>query len=298
MMSDDGEHTCMVAQALCEAGGDIERFRESLARRMRWWLLGLPAGIGGATLRATLKLWLGISPRKSGMFSAGNGPAMRSAVLGAAMDDLEDLREFVQASTLITHSDPKAFHGAMTIAIAARCSAANESSDIFFERLCTALAADGAGELLDLIRGALTSAVANGTTIGFAESIGCAKGVSGYIYRSVPVAIHAWLKHPTSYADAVADAITCGGDTDTVAAIVGGIVGARSGVDGIPIAWRDGLFEWPRTQAWIETLANAVAASRTNPIAPPRVGPTVLLRNLLFALIVFAHIGRRALPPY
>ena len=89
MVSDDTEHTCLVAQALCAAPTDADRFARHLARGLRWWLLGLPAGIGSATLRATLKLWLGFPPARSGVFSAGNGPAMRSAILGAAMDDLE-----------------------------------------------------------------------------------------------------------------------------------------------------------------------------------------------------------------
>jgi ADP-ribosylglycohydrolase len=33
-----------------------------------------------ATARSILKLWLGFSPQKSGVFSAGNGPAMREWV--------------------------------------------------------------------------------------------------------------------------------------------------------------------------------------------------------------------------
>jgi len=57
MVSDDTEHTCMVAQALCASPSDPEVFTRQLGRRLRWWLLGLPAGIGSATLRATLTLW-------------------------------------------------------------------------------------------------------------------------------------------------------------------------------------------------------------------------------------------------
>ncbi|HEX9326135.1 MAG TPA: ADP-ribosylglycohydrolase family protein, partial [Reyranella sp.] len=56
MTSDDTEHACMVAQALIVSAGDEDRFLKSLGRRLRWWLLGLPAGIGRATLRATFKL--------------------------------------------------------------------------------------------------------------------------------------------------------------------------------------------------------------------------------------------------
>jgi hypothetical protein len=51
--------------------------------RLRGWLLSLPAGIGFATLRAILKLWLGFPLNRSGVYSAGNGPAMRVAVIGA-----------------------------------------------------------------------------------------------------------------------------------------------------------------------------------------------------------------------
>src|SRR5438874_1145865 len=119
MVSDDTEHTCMVAQALIAAGGDVTRFRRDFAWRLRLWLLAMPAGVGLATLKATLKLWLGAPSDRSGVFSAGNGPAMRSAVLGAAIDDRERLREFVRASTRITHTDPKAEYGAQAVAVAA-----------------------------------------------------------------------------------------------------------------------------------------------------------------------------------
>jgi hypothetical protein len=61
MFSDDTEHTCMVGQALLRAPHDADAFVRSLAWRLRWWLLGLPAGTGRATLRAVLNLWLGCS---------------------------------------------------------------------------------------------------------------------------------------------------------------------------------------------------------------------------------------------
>src|SRR3954471_18836892 len=80
MASDDTEHACLTAQALITSAGDAERFAGDLARRLRWWFLGLPAGIGRATARACLKLWLGYPPGRSGVFSAGNGPAMRSPI--------------------------------------------------------------------------------------------------------------------------------------------------------------------------------------------------------------------------
>jgi len=48
MLSDDTEHACMTAQALLVAGDDPRRFARVLAGELRWWLLGLPAAVGGA----------------------------------------------------------------------------------------------------------------------------------------------------------------------------------------------------------------------------------------------------------
>src|SRR5829696_7451472 len=82
MFSDDTEHACMTAQALLVSGGEPTRFVRSLAWRLRWWLLGCPLGIGRATLKACLKLWFGVPPDRSGVFTGGNGPCMRAPILG------------------------------------------------------------------------------------------------------------------------------------------------------------------------------------------------------------------------
>ena len=108
MLSDDTEQTCMVWQSLLAAPDDPREFARSLAWRLRWWLLGLPAGAGFGTLRALIKLWVGISPDRSGVWSAGNGPAMRVAIIGTCLPaDTERLVRFVHASTRLTHTDPR-----------------------------------------------------------------------------------------------------------------------------------------------------------------------------------------------
>ena len=54
MVSDDTEHTVMVAQALIAAPRDATAFQRELARRLRWWFVRLPAGVGLATARSCL----------------------------------------------------------------------------------------------------------------------------------------------------------------------------------------------------------------------------------------------------
>jgi hypothetical protein len=61
------------------------------------------------------------------------------------------------------------------------------------------------------------------------------------------VALHAWLSNQENFRDAVVAVVQCGGDTDTTAAIVGGIVGCHVGKIGIPEEWLRNLLEWPRT---------------------------------------------------
>lgn len=120
MCSDDTEHTFFVAQALLSHPNDPVAFQRCLAWKFRLWLLGAPAGIGLATLRAILKLWLGFPESRSGVFSAGNGPAMRSAIIGAYFfDDPAKRREFISAAARLTHTDPKAKVVALAVAEAA-----------------------------------------------------------------------------------------------------------------------------------------------------------------------------------
>jgi ADP-ribosylglycohydrolase len=123
MTSDDTEHACMTGQALLAARGDPDRLARSLAWRLRGWLLGLPAGVGAATARAVLKLWVGFPPSGSGVWSAGNGPCMRSPLLGVCGRDAAHVAELVRASTRLTHTDPAAERGALAVALAARFGA-------------------------------------------------------------------------------------------------------------------------------------------------------------------------------
>ncbi len=100
LCSDDTEHTCLIAQSMLVSGGDVDTFERDFVWRLRWWLLGLPAGIGFATLRSIIKLWLFLPGKFRGVYSAGNAPAMRSALLGVCFaDDERRMVQFIRVST-------------------------------------------------------------------------------------------------------------------------------------------------------------------------------------------------------
>ena len=91
------------------------------------------------------------------------------------------------------------------------------------------------------------------SVLEYAVDIGCSDGVSGFAPNTVAVALYAWLRHRNEYETALRQVIACGGDTDTVAAITGGICGAGVGEEGIPKAWIDGICDWPRSVKLAET---------------------------------------------
>jgi ADP-ribosyl-[dinitrogen reductase] hydrolase len=303
MISDDTEHTCMVAESLLAAGGNTQEFGRQFARRLRHWFWCCPAGIGLATLRACLKLTFGVPPARSGVFSAGNGPAMRAAIIGAAVDDLTQLREIIAISTRITHTDPRAEHGALAIALAARHARDSQPLDpsSFIAELEQIISHETANDLIDLLRRAATS-VANGEPASkFAADLGLVRGVTGYVNHTVPVALHAAWSHPGDFRAAIESILRCGGDADSNAAIVGGIVGTTVGKDGIPSDWLDRLRDWPRSVTYIEALADQLSQFTSSKQAKPPQGLpvyTILARNAFFAAVVIGHALRRLLPPF
>ena len=111
--------------------------------------------------------------------------------------------------------------------------------------------------------------------------------------------IHAWLSHPTDYPGPIQSLIECGGDTDSTAAIAGGILGASLGEAAIPEQWLTHLVEWPRTPDWMGKLADQLAwACETGQplkaLSLPWLG--IILRNLEFLLVVLSHGFRRLIP--
>lgn len=302
MMSDDTEHTCMVAQAIIKSGGDEKWFARDLAWRMRRWMLGLPTGVGFATLRAILKLWVGFSSENSGVFSAGNGPAMRSAIIGVCYGNQRGkLINLTKISTRITHTDPKAEYGALAVALAAHMASEHVEDPYIYLQELEKILGPRSDELLVLVKKAADSATAEQSTETFASGLGLGNGITGYIYHTVPVVIHAWFRHPEDYMSGVREAILCGGDTDTVAAILGGITGAAVGRNDIPNDMIKNLWGWPITPQWMESLGTALVnvISEDKSIDVPGYNYlNSLFRNLYFLTIVLCHGFRRIFPPY
>jgi ADP-ribosyl-[dinitrogen reductase] hydrolase len=272
-VSDDTEQTALILEALCGPDGAdddvvVRRFRRGLLA----WFWRLPFGVGLATVRAALRLTVGL--RRSGVSSAGNGAAMRSAILGVAIDDPVRRSRLARRLAEVTHSDPRAVEAAVFVAAVA-AGDAHALDAVAAPELKAALlrAEDLADESADVA----TAAAAIGT--------------SGFVLHSVPFAWFCLRRFGVCF-EAVRQCIAGGGDADTNAAIVGGWVGALRPED-IPVGLVAHLAGGPAGPAHLRALAAAFAAGAPAPRAWWMLG---LLRNLALYPIVLGHGVRRLLP--
>jgi ADP-ribosylglycohydrolase len=185
--------------------------------------------IGFATSAAVLALSAGAAPAEAGSVrpnGLGNGSLMRIlplALAGRRQDEATLVRWASQASA-VTHGDPlPRVACALYVLIARR----------LLDR------PDRPGEALERARRALTRhavgtdlAPALGPLMAWQSRTG-----GGHVADAFWSAWDAFAG-AESYPDAVVRAVSYGNDTDTTAAIAGGLAGIRWGVDGIPAAWR------------------------------------------------------------
>ncbi|MFN4152824.1 MAG: ADP-ribosylglycohydrolase family protein, partial [Candidatus Sericytochromatia bacterium] len=267
-------------------------FGEILAKKIKFWFLGLPAGIGLATLKSSLKLLVGFKYDKSGIFSAGNGPCMRASILGVVIkDDMELLKKLVSVSTRITHTDPKAEYSALAIALAANFSKNTKEiiPDEYLKKLFE-LIPDNEFEFKNLMKNTIDSFKNGETSQEYALKLGLEKGVSGYSYHTLPIVIHIWLKYHNNIKEALKEIIYLGGDTDTTASILGGIIGAKVGVSNIPENYLSNLIEYPRSVNWIKELSIKLSKALHSQQNELEISIfSIFIRNFFFTIIVLCH---------
>lgn len=301
LVSDDTEHAAITAQAFIASGGDPTAFEKDLARRLKRWLWALPPATGLATGRALLKLSVGVPPRHSGARSAGNGPCMRAPVLGALVSQPGALYDLVYRSSRMTHQDQEAIHGAFLIARWVSLAKALGRSPTLAE-LKAGVAPwihrkEGWLPLLDEIQASVDR---QESTTTFVWDRGWKKGPTGYVVHTVAAALHC-LHAPGTWEEVVREAVQLGGDTDSVAALVGALAIHDPARGPLPEEWLSQLKDWPMTRSWLQRVGEAAeaAAKTTLPASPPELLFVArMARNLGFLVLIGWHGVRRLLPPY
>jgi ADP-ribosylglycohydrolase len=275
-VSDDTEQSALVAQSLALHPSDADRCARAFRRALVGWIWRLPWGVGLATIRASAKIMLGF--RTSGVRSAGNGSAMRAAIVGAVLhEDAERRRAFGAAIARTTHTDERAVQGALFVADLVALGPADARKTVTDPILAGAL--DRAFELA--ARSAPTS-----------EASEMLK-TTGYVVHSVPFALYCYLRYGDAPLLALQECIGAGGDTDSIAAILGAWLGARHGEAGLPAHLIAELNDGPFGPTHLRGLASSLASGAP----PPRYSRLrALFRNLALYPVVLFHGFRRIFP--
>lgn len=203
--TDDSIMTLAIAKALLESKPDYSDLGQQAVRWMQE--IGRPypnCGYGGRFYD-----WM-YSKNPKPYNSFGNGAAMRVSACGFAANSLEEAKALSQAVTEVTHNHPEGIKGAEATTVAiylAKTGTPMEQIREIMDREYYPM-----DFTLDEIR----------KTYQFNETC----------QNTVPQALMAFFES-TSFEDAIRNAISIGGDSDTLAAITGGIAQAYYGIDEI-----------------------------------------------------------------
>ena len=274
-VSDDTEQSALLLESLLRGRGELGASRRAFRRALCAWFLRLPFGIGAATARACTKLLFAVE--ESGVGSAGNGAAMRAAVVGAFFaDDAGKRRAFSALQARITHTDPRAVDGVVYVSeLASLCCTQPElDRATLVER---SLDVVGANELRDALQTALGRARCGEAYEGPENT--------GYVVATLALATWAFVARGSSFQPAIEATIREGGDTDTAAAILGGWLGALHGPRGLPNGLVERLPGGPFGRRHLTKLARALDGRAI----PSWSSIAALLRNLALYPVVLGH---------
>jgi ADP-ribosyl-[dinitrogen reductase] hydrolase len=292
-VSDDTEQAALVAQSLARHPDDPERCVRAFRRSLLGWFCRLPWGIGRATIRACVRIGLGLSP--SGAMSAGNGAAMRAAILGTFFHDRPGPRlAFGRALAEVTHRDRRAIEGALYVAeLAAACARSPRGTSLSTcHEEARAIVTDAElGRAIDRAR----DLALGGADVAEAARI-C--GTSGFVVHTLAFATYCFLRYGDDPLPALSEAIGAGGDTDSIGAILGGWLGALHGESGLPTGLIGQIHDGPFGPTHLRALAACMARVRAGQPcrAPGYSRLAALARNLALYPVVLGHGLRRLVP--
>lgn len=231
--TDDSQMSIMVAESLIEH----KKFnpKDLSERYVDWIYSGRARGFGGTTKKAVDALKEGAHWTKSGVDgSIGNGTAMRAAPFGAfySKRDFSDMYHTVKIDSAITHRSADAEAGALAIAIATYLICRKTESELpafLAVHLPESEVKKQIFVAYDLATSDLKKTVEPRTALSML-------GTRADVRQTVPASLYCLWRFD-NYVDAVVAAIRAGSDSDTTAAIVGAMFGAKTKLSDIPSEW-------------------------------------------------------------
>lgn len=187
---------------------------------------------GRACMLGCRNLDKGIDWRKAGKPNGGGcGTAMRSMAYGVwHWNDAAKAELWAAQHALMTHRSPMA--QASAAAVAAGIVSAIEGDQPFI----IAREMIRAANRYDVVTAEMLCSASHNDAWTADEVLNQWRGWAGH--EAVAASLWCFLSHPDDYRAAVLTAVNSPGDSDSLGAITGALVGARLGVQKIPVEWR------------------------------------------------------------
>jgi ADP-ribosylglycohydrolase len=267
LYTDDTQMSAAVAEALIEAGQrDLDVLMGAVARNFIGWKRDpiTPSRAPGATsIRGVNALERGAPWREAGVKnSKGCGACMRVAPVGYLYQgDTGRLQSVARAQGTLTHRHPTADAACIGAAYLVKLALDNVDPAEYPGRLLS-FAGGHAQEFDDAIR-RVEPALDWPDAEAALHSIGPTRGGGWIAEEAVAMALYCVMRYPADYAAAVCLAANISGDSDSVAAIAGGILGARLGTRAIPPDWVARL----ENREYLTDLADRLAGKKAQMLA-------------------------------
>jgi ADP-ribosyl-[dinitrogen reductase] hydrolase len=178
--------------------------------------------------------------------SAGNGVAMRIAPVGLIHSvgrfNAEVFVREVMRAGFITHSNPEALNGAVAMAYGVRLQVTGEvPPDVLGDEICSFIDEDSVSQ--NIRKAAHLAATRDLDPDDTARHIAHLHqiGTSDYVAESVAAAIYCAIVARDNLRKGIELATNAGGDTDSIAAMTGALIGAHAGASSFPLDLVEGL---------------------------------------------------------
>lgn len=196
--------------------------------------------------------------KKNSERSGGNGGLMRAFPIALAYpDDINGLTEATRRTVQLTHWENTAYEAALIWNLLIQNAYKNQRLEVEIVIGCLRNILDDADWWLETFRIASSSRAAD-----FHRT-------NGWVVHTI-MAAWSCIANTDNYVDAVEMAVRGGGDTDTVACVVGALAGAKYGFSAIPESWRyalnglDGVDQHELLRLALRTPAATSAGQRVN----------------------------------
>ncbi len=249
--TDDTQLMLVLARGLLR-GAELElpELMGKIAEELILWLDEPDLGAGATTRGAALSLKDGIHWSKSGISSKTCGSLMRAGILGFIYrNDPQKLVKVALISGRITHSHPVSDAASIAGAYAVKLALDGVEPEKMLEPLL---------EVTEGISQEFTDALEVSYEIshsGMGDGEALKKlGQGWYADETFALAYFCTLRYPKDYKKAVQTAVNITGDSDSVASVAGGILGARLGIEAIPVSWVEALKEKEKLEGIVGPL--------------------------------------------